>query len=151
MLTISSIATSGDFALASSTKPCGSTLAAGKNCKITVTFTPTAVGMRTGTLTITDNSPSSPQTVALSGTGGLQAKLTPATATFPKESVDVSSPPKTFTLHNLQTVALTGIITSTTGDFSVSATTCSSSLAAKSTCTISVVFTPTKPVLGQAH
>ncbi|MGA7292883.1 MAG: choice-of-anchor D domain-containing protein [Terriglobales bacterium] len=144
VLTISSIATSGDFALASSTKPCGSTLAAGKNCKITVTFTPTAVGMRTGTLTITDNSPSSPQTVALSGTGGLQAKLTPATATFPKESVDVSSPPKTFTLHNLQTVALTGIITSTTGDFSVSATTCSSSLAAKSTCTISVVFTPTE-------
>jgi hypothetical protein len=144
VLNISSITTSGDFAQAISTKPCGSTLAAGKSCIIKVTFTPTAVGTRTGTLTLTDNSPSSPQTVALSGTGGVQAKLTPVSATFPKEKVGVSSPAKVFTLNNLQAVALTGVSVSTTGDFSVSTTTCSSSLAAKSTCTISVVFTPTQ-------
>ncbi|MBZ5665587.1 MAG: choice-of-anchor D domain-containing protein [Acidobacteriia bacterium] len=143
-LSISSITSSGDFALAASSKPCGSTLAAGKSCIIKVTFTPTAVGTRTGTLTLTDNSPSSPQTVALSGTGGVQAKLTPVTATFPKELVGVSSPAKVFTLKNLQAVSLTGISVSTTGDFSVSTTTCSTSLAAKSTCTISVVFTPTQ-------
>ena len=143
-LSISNISTSGDFALATSTKPCGSMLAAGKNCTIKVTFTPTQVGPRTGTLTITDNSPSSPQTVALSGTGGVQAKLTPVTASFGKVSVGTSSPAKVFTLDNLQTVALTGISISTTGDFSVSATTCSTSLGAKSTCTISVVFTPTQ-------
>jgi hypothetical protein len=35
-----------------------------------VTFTPTADGTRTGTLTITDNAAGSPQTVSLSGTGG---------------------------------------------------------------------------------
>jgi hypothetical protein len=143
-LNISSITTSGDFAQAASTKPCGSTLAAGKNCKIMVTFTPTALGTRTGTLTLTDNSPSSPQTVALSGTGGGQVKLTPATATYSKESVGVSSPAKVFTLDNLQAVSLTGISIATTGDFSVSATTCSTSLAAKSKCTISVVFQPTQ-------
>jgi hypothetical protein len=143
-LNISSITTSGDFGQTTSTKPCGSTLAVGKNCKIMVTFTPTAAGTRTGTLTLADNSPSSPQTVTLSGTGGVAAKLTPVSASFPRESVGVSSPAKVFTLHNLQTTSLTGISTSTTGDFSVSSTTCSSSLAAKSTCTISVVFTPTK-------
>jgi Abnormal spindle-like microcephaly-assoc'd, ASPM-SPD-2-Hydin len=143
-LNISNIATSGDFAQTTSSKPCGSTLAAGKSCTIKVTFTPTQVGMRTGTLTLTDNSPSSPQTVALSGTGGLQAKLTPVSATFPKESVGVSSPAKVFTLHNLQSVSLTGISVSPTGDFSVSSQTCSTSLAALSTCTISVVFTPTQ-------
>jgi membrane-bound inhibitor of C-type lysozyme len=143
-LNINSIATSGDFAQATSTKPCGSTLAAGKSCTIMVTFTPTAVGTRTGTLTLTDNSPSSPQTVALSGTGGVQAKLTPVAATFPRESVGVSSPAKVFTLNNLQAVSLTAISVSTTGDFSASTTTCSTSLAAKSTCTISVVFTPTQ-------
>jgi hypothetical protein len=142
-LSISSITTSGDFAQATSTKPCGSTLAAGKNCVIKVTFTPTQVGARTGTLTLIDNSPSSPQTVALSGTGGVQAKLTPVTATFPKESVGVSSPAKVFTLSNLQAVSLTGISVSTTGDFSVSSTTCSTSLAAKTNCTINVVFKPT--------
>ena len=143
-LTITSIAVSGDFALTSSTKPCGSTLAAGKNCKIEVTFTPTASGTRTGTLTITDNAPGSPQTVALSGTGGAAVKLSPVAANFPKTTVGTSSPAKVFTLDNLGSVALTGISISTTGDFSVSTTTCSSSLAANSKCTISVVFTPTE-------
>ena len=142
-LDISNIATSGDFTQTTSTKPCGSTLAAGKNCKIEVTFTPTQVGARAGILTITDNSPSSPQTVALSGTGAVQAKLTPATAIFPAEKVGTSSPAKVFTLTNEQAVALTGIAISTTGDFKVSTKTCTTSLAAKSNCTISVTFTPT--------
>jgi Abnormal spindle-like microcephaly-assoc'd, ASPM-SPD-2-Hydin len=143
-LSISSIATSGDFAQGTSTKPCGATLAAKQNCKIEVVFTPTALGTRTGTLTVTDNAGSSPQTVSLSGVGGVQDKLTPVAATFAKTAVGKSSVAKTFTLTNLQAVALTGISVSTTGEFSVSATTCSSSLAAKSTCTISVVFTPTQ-------
>ena len=68
-LNISKIATTGDFALTTGAKPCGATLAAGKNCKIRVTFTPTQVGLRTGTLKVTDNAPGSPQSVALSGTG----------------------------------------------------------------------------------
>jgi hypothetical protein len=132
-LNISGIATSGDFALGTSTKPCGSTLAAGKNCKIEVTFTPTQVGARTGTLTITD-----------SGTGTVQATLTPASKTFPATKVGTTSAAKVFTLSNKQSVALTGISASTTGAFSVSTTTCGASLAAKSSCTISVVFTPTQ-------
>jgi len=141
-LNISSIATSGDFAQTTSTKPCGSTLAAGKNCTIEVTFTPTKVGARTGTLTLTDNSPSSPQTVALSGTGEAQVTLTPASYAFPTEGVGTSSPAEVFKLANNQSVALTSIVISTTGDFSVSTTTCTSSLAATTTCTISVVFKP---------
>jgi hypothetical protein len=143
-LTISSITTSGDFGQSTSSKPCGSTLAAGKNCKIMVTFTPTALGTRTGTLTINDNAAGSPQTVALSGIGGVQVKLTPVTGKFPGTKVGASSVAKVFTLSNLQPVSLTGISASTTGDFSVSATTCSATLAAKSNCTISVIFTPTQ-------
>jgi hypothetical protein len=68
-LNISGIAISGDFALATSPKPCGATLAVGKSCKIKVTFTPTQVGTRTGDVTITDNAPNSPQQVPLTGTG----------------------------------------------------------------------------------
>jgi subtilase family serine protease len=142
-LNISSITTSGDFGQTTSPKPCGSTLAAGKSCKIEVTFTPTQVGSRTGSLTINDNASDSPQTVALSGTGTVQATLTPATEKFATEKVGTTSPAKTLTLSNKQAVALTSIVISTTGDFSVSSTTCTSSLAAKSKCTISVVFTPT--------
>jgi hypothetical protein len=69
ILNISDITASGDFALAPSAKPCGSTLAVGKSCKIAVTFTPTQTGTRTGDVTITDNAPNSPQQVPLTGTG----------------------------------------------------------------------------------
>jgi hypothetical protein len=69
-LSITNIATTGDFALAPAGKlACGSTLAAGKSCLVKVTFTPTQKGLRTGTLNFTDNAPGSPQSVALSGTG----------------------------------------------------------------------------------
>jgi nucleoside-specific outer membrane channel protein Tsx len=141
-LDISTITISGDFAIYANT--CGATLAAGKTCKLKVTFTPTQLGARTGTLTFTDNAPNSPQTVPLSGTGVPQATLTPARATYAKQLVGTTSPAKTFTLTNNQLVTLTGIAISTTGDFAVSSTTCGSSLAAKSKCTINVTFTPTQ-------
>src|SRR5437764_13794515 len=72
-LTISSFGASGDFAATSSganacpTSP--ATLAAGANCTIDVTFTPTASGARTGTLSVVNNAGGSPQTVALTGNG----------------------------------------------------------------------------------
>lgn len=65
-LTISSIAASGDFA---ETNTCGTGVAAGATCSISVTSTPTVAGTRTGTLTVTDNAPGSPQTVSLTGSG----------------------------------------------------------------------------------
>jgi subtilase family serine protease len=142
-LNISKIAASGDFALKTSTKPCGSTLAAGVSCIIEVTFTPEQLGALTGDITITDNASNSPQTVSLSGTGEPQATLTPATATYAKQTVGTTSAAKVFTLTNKQSVALTSIVISTTGDFSVSTTTCTTSLAAKTSCKISVVFKPT--------
>ena len=142
-LNISSIATSGDFAQTTSTKPCGSTVLAGKSCVIKVTFTPTQLGVRTGDITITDNAPNSPQTVPLSGTGVPPAALTPSSATFAARTVGTTSPAKVFTLTNHQSVTLNSIVISTTGDFSVSTTTCTTSLAAKANCKISVVFTPT--------
>src|SRR5947199_266368 len=72
-LTINSFAASGDFAATSTgasacpTSP--ATLAAGANCTINVTFTPTASGARTGTLSVTDNAGGSPQIMTLSGNG----------------------------------------------------------------------------------
>ncbi len=65
-LAITSVAASGDFA---QTNTCGTSVAAGANCAITATFTPTAGGSRTGTITITDNATGSPHTVTLTGTG----------------------------------------------------------------------------------
>ena len=143
-LDISSISTSGAFAQAASTKPCGSTLAVGKNCKIEVTFTPTQAGSNTGTLTINDNAANSPQTLPLSGTGSSPAALAPATATYALTADGTSSAAKVFTLTNHQNVVLTGVTISTTGDFQVSSTTCGTSVNALGTCSIDVEFTPTE-------
>jgi len=139
-LTINNVAASAGFTI--STNTCGVTLAAHKTCKVSVTFTPTQLGVVTGTLSLTDNASGSPQTVALSGTGIADATLAPASTTYAKQKVGTTSAAKTFTLTNDQSVALTNIAISTTGDFAVSATTCGTSLAGKGKCTVSVEFTP---------
>src|SRR5258708_6742869 len=65
-LNIFGIAADGDFSTLFTT--CGSTLPSG-TCVIYVFFTPTAPGLRTGTLIINDDSPDTPQKVKLSGNG----------------------------------------------------------------------------------
>jgi Abnormal spindle-like microcephaly-assoc'd, ASPM-SPD-2-Hydin len=143
-LAISSIATSSDFVQTASTSPCGSTLAAGKSCKISVAFAPTQVGSRTGTLSINDNASNSPQTVALSGTGKAPVTLTPVSAKYSRQTVGTTSPAKVFTLKNNLSTILHNIVVSTTGDFSVSTTSCQANLTSNASCTISVTFTPTQ-------
>lgn len=61
-LIISSLQTTGPFATANT---CGAPVTT--DCTVQVTFTPTASGTQTGTLTIADNAANSPQTVALAG------------------------------------------------------------------------------------
>src|SRR5439155_8406661 len=81
-LSIISITASGDF---SQTHSCGSSVAPLASCTISVTFKPTQIGTRTGTLSIADNAPGSPQSVALSGTGvvsGPNATLSPTSLIF---------------------------------------------------------------------
>jgi len=69
-LSISRIYTTGDFASKGGhPTDCSTSLKAGASCTVYVTFTPTQSGLRTGDLIFTDNSPSSPQMVSLSGTG----------------------------------------------------------------------------------
>jgi len=141
-LNISSINVSASFGISANT--CGAQLAVGMSCKVSVTFAPPKLGEITGTLSFTDDALNSPQTVPLSGNGIDPATLTPSSAAYGKQKVGTSSMPKTFTLTNNQSVALTSIAISTTGDFAVSATTCGTSLAAKQKCTASVTFTPSQ-------
>ena len=48
---------------------CGTSVPAGGQCKISVTFAPTAPGARSAMLSVSDDGGGSPQTVSLSGTG----------------------------------------------------------------------------------
>ena len=142
-LTITSIVASGDFA---ETDNCGSSLVASGNCTISVTFTPTASGTRTGSLSVTDNASGSPQTVNLTGTGAAAgtpgASLSPTSLTFGSQTVGTTSAAQTVTLSNTggATLSITSIVPS--GDFAAT-NTCGGSLAAGGNCSISVTFTPT--------
>jgi hypothetical protein len=57
----------GDFAIPTNT--CGATLNPKASCTVSVTFTPTATGLRTGRVLIYDSAYGSPQRVSLSGNG----------------------------------------------------------------------------------
>ncbi len=69
--TVSTIATTGDFALTSNCI----TIAPGASCTVNVTFTPIASGTRTGSLSIASNAGNSPTIVALTGTGAGSVNL----------------------------------------------------------------------------
>jgi hypothetical protein len=63
---MASIGITGDFAEGNN---CGTSLAVGASCTVSVTFKPTASGARTGSLTVNSNASNNPVTVGLSGTG----------------------------------------------------------------------------------
>lgn len=65
-LTGISIAAFGDF---SETNTCPSSLAVNAKCTISVTFTPSATGQRTGAVVVSDSGSGGPQTIELTGTG----------------------------------------------------------------------------------
>jgi trimeric autotransporter adhesin len=136
-----SVAISGEFEVSSST--CA-ILPSTKSCKIEVYFLPTQPGAQTGTLTITDNAPNSPQTVSLSGTGIAVATLTPDTATYSPLPVGTVSAPKTFWLTNTSNTTMSINAPVISGDFEVIATDCGAILTPKGKCWISVSFAPTQ-------
>jgi hypothetical protein len=68
-LVVQSAAITGDFVIVSGSNTCGSSIAVGTACTLQVAFMPSAGGPRSGTLTVTDNAPNSPQTLSLTGTG----------------------------------------------------------------------------------
>jgi hypothetical protein len=140
LLTIASIAASGDF---SQTNACGTSVLAGGNCLITVDFTPTTTGIRTGALTVTDNALSSPHTVVLSGLGlSPVAVNSPSSLDFPSLRVGTTSTAQAVTLSNTGNMPLTITSVTASGDFAQT-NTCGNSVAAGASCTISVAFTPT--------
>ena len=147
-LTISSITISGpnasDF---SQTNKCGSVLAAGASCSISVTFSPSTRAFLTATLTIADSALGSPQLVSLSGQGTRPfLNLSKTTVNFGNQQVGTVSQPQTVKLANTGKVTL--IISKITlsgnnpGDF-VETNTCGSSLPVRGQCTITVSFAPT--------
>lgn len=143
-LNISSVTASGDYAISNNT--CGAQVAAGANCKVSVTFTPTKTGARKGTLSFNDNAPGSPQTVALVGTGTLIA-LSPTSLNFGTVTVGTDSAPQNITLTNVGTALVTftsfGLTGTAAGDYAISNNTCGATLAGGASCAVGITFHPT--------
>jgi hypothetical protein len=143
-LTITGFAWSPNF---SDSNNCGGSLAPGRSCRVNVAFVPTTTGVLTGTLTITDSDITSPQIVTLTGTG-VQAgvSLSPTSHSFGTQARRTTSAPFTFTLSNTGTASLTinsiGLGGANPNQFAIQSRTCTNTLAAGSSCSINVVFSP---------
>jgi hypothetical protein len=152
-LTVKSIAITGtDSAYFAQTNTCDSGLPPGGLCTIGVTLTPTKVGPRNASVTITDNAAGSPQSISLSGIGfvsGPNITLSPTSLTFATQLVSTTSPAQPITLTNFgtDTLRISGITIkgSDSGDFAQT-NNCSgtSTVAPGANCTINVAFTPTQ-------
>ena len=142
-LTISGITSSGDFA---QTNNCPASLAANASCTINLTFTPTALGTRSGTLSVSDNASGSPQQATLSGSGvsapAPAASLTPTSLSFGNQVINTTSTPQSVSLKNTGSAALSISGITSSGDFAQT-NNCPASLAANASCTINLTFTPT--------
>jgi hypothetical protein len=137
------VSVGGDFAAVNN---CGASVAVGVSCTVQVTFTPTATGTRSATLTIYLNVAGGQVTVPLTGKGipGGAIVLLPTSMNFGSSLIGVATtPPQNVTISNTGGVAVNLRTPSATGDFSIVANTCSASLAPNFGCTVALAFTPT--------
>lgn len=135
------ISGTGDYTHSSN---CVGTLAVGERCPINVTFTPTALGTRTGELLIDTNVFTDPRQVLLVGEGVSNAPV----ASFSPSSINFGAVVPAQTLTQSVTLENTGTDTllingfALAAPFSVNSTTCGVSLAASASCSIDINFTP---------
>jgi hypothetical protein len=150
-LTLNGIAVSGASTVTIANKTCGTTLAVGANCTVTLAFAPTASGAAAATLAVTSNA--APLQVSISGTGTTAPAAKPTLSeagpvAFADTQVGKSAATHTITLSNGGTAALKVASLVLDGaqasDFELKGTCATNaSVAASGSCTIDVGFKPT--------
>ena len=150
-LTLNGIAVSGAGSVTIAGKTCGTTLAVGANCTVTLAFAPATAGAASATLAVTSNA--APLQVAVSGTGTTAPAAQPALSeagpvAFADTQVGKSSAAHTITLSNSGTASLKVASLVLDGaqatDFVLGGTCAANvTVAASASCTIDVSFRPT--------
>ena len=124
-------------------------------CTIYVSFTPHSAGLKSATLTIGDDAPTSPQTVALGGRGlsDPQVSVSPSSLSFGSETVGTESGQQTVSITNtgggplaIASIGVTGV---DAGDF-VEGDDCPATLAIGASCSVTIGFDPAAAGLDNA-
>ena len=130
------------------TNTCGTSVAAGASCTVTVIFKPAAIGALRTWLSFADNAFGSPQAVTLHGTGVTPApvaKLSAQTLSFNSTTVGSTNTAPSITLTNSGTAALAITSIGFTGTDATAFTetnTCGTGLAIGKSCGIVITFKP---------
>ncbi|MCC6197434.1 MAG: choice-of-anchor D domain-containing protein, partial [Burkholderiales bacterium] len=140
-----SLANSNAARFAVSGNTCGSSLAAGASCALTVTYTPAAAGNDSGQLTFAFTGGN--LTVAMSGSGTAVAaanvSVSPGSLSFGNVTVGSTSGAQAVTVSNTGGAAASGVaVASGSSEFVVSGNTCGATLNAGATCTFNVAYAP---------
>jgi hypothetical protein len=154
IVTTLSGANTADYSISNN---CSGTLPAGSTCSVTVNFIPQATGTFTATVNVADNATGSPQTAIVSGTGtpapAPAVTFSPTSLTFASTQVGSTSSTQTIMVMNSGNAPLTLSSINITGanptDFNLVSTTCSTtggSVAAGSSCGITLSFTPASAI-----
>ena len=169
---ITAINVSGDYALTTTSTSCpynGGSVPSEDTCTIDITFTPEATGRRNGSVTVNDNAGGGPQSITLLGvgiSGYPMAQVTPGSLTFGSQNLGTTSAPQPITVTNTGATPLTitgfeagsnnasvGILVVNNfnfNNFNVSIN-CGQTIAAGSSCTMNVAFSPTVRWPGHRH
>jgi hypothetical protein len=149
-LTISNIQLPPAF---SQSNTCGSSVAAGVNCILSLTFAPPTPGNYQGALAISDNVPTSPQSITLSGSssGTSSASLSPTSLSFGTVLEGTTSMPQSVTFSNTGNAPLNISAISVVGVDYTQTNNCGSSVAAGVICTINVSYAPTSSGTNQTR
>ncbi len=131
---------------------CSTTLKKNGSCTELIGFNPTTVGYQTANLTVaTTTQYVSPVTVLLTGTGVAPALLQPSPTqlNFGSVLVGQTSAVNTVTITNGGGSSLTSLAIAVSGNFAMTQNSCPANLAAGSSCSVGVTFTPTQS--GQSN
>jgi len=143
-LTFNSITITGtNPASFTQTNNCGSSLAGGATCTISVKFDPKLMGALSAAVTISDNAFHPMQKVPVTGVGVVPAvTFSPTSLTFLTQVIDTTSEARTVTLTNSGAGVLGISKIAVKGEFSQT-NNCGSTIAPAGSCTFTVKFRPT--------
>jgi hypothetical protein len=125
----------------------GQLVAPNTGCGFDVLFKPTGAGAQSGHIVVSSDAPSTPDSVAVAGTGTVpELTVSPPQVSFPRQVVGDTAAAKTFTLSNTgkADLAVSAVTTSMT-EFPITSDTCTAqTLQPGASCSFLVAFVPSR-------